>query len=490
MAIPGMIRSSAAITLFERLPDKLFSPLGSTNRHVYWSLLCAMHQRRFGPDAPLPPSHGYLLRDIHRDIEEHIAYDFQWIDEGNEPPETPLNIRAISLFNQLLECGWFRTERYGMERTVSMRPAVSQFLSMLVRFAETGPVFISGKIRSIDANLRLVVDGEASGDVLAEAAEQARNLLEHIRNTGTNVRDLMESMGVETSTAQYVRRFFMDYVEQVFIGDYRELRTSEHPLSRRPHILRAVEHLSTSDEERNRLIAWYEQRPAAGNRKKAEWLFERDLQRLNELQKIDEYLERLDDEIRRANKRALAFLDYRLRSIRPVDHLIRQSIEHLVTCEGFVEAGIFPPNAMISGERLAEPRRTTERPPPSALRKTVVSDQERARSRLMLRARDARAITPPKLSDFVMSRLKDRRQIQSKDLELKDVPDVRAYQTLQVLAMATESGSRQLIQSSKTLTRGFAVRATDLVEADHPLLTGKNLVIESRSQRHLEKVKE
>lgn len=487
MAIPGIVRSSAAITLFERLPDKLFSPLGSANRHVYWSLLCALHRRRFGPDAPLPPSHGYLLRDIHKDIEEHIAYDFQWVDEGDDPPETPLNIRAISLFNQLLECGWFRSERYGMERTVSMRPAVSQFLSMLVQFAETGPVFVSGKIRSIDANLRLVVEGEASGDVLAEAAEQARNLLEHIRNTGTNVRDLMESMGIETSTAQYVRRFFMDYVEQVFIGDYRELRTSEHPLSRRPHILRTVEYLSTSEEERSRLIAWYEQRPAAGNRKKAEWLFERDLQRLNELQKIDEYLERLDDEIRRANKRALAFLDYRLRSIRPVDHLIRQSIERLVGREGFIGAGIFPPNGMMNGERLAEPRRTTERPPPSALRKSVVSDQERARSRLMLRARDARAITPPKLADFVLSRLKDQRQIQTKDLELNDVPDIRAYQTLQALAMATDSGSRQLIQSSKMLTRGFGVRPTDTTETDHPLLSGRNLLIERRGRQHLEK---
>ena len=487
MAIPGIVRSSAATTLFERLPDKLFSPLGSANRYVYWSLLCALYRRRFGPDAPLPPSHGYLLRDIHKDIEEHISYDFQWVDEGDDSPETPLSIRAISLFNQLLECGWFRSERYGMERTVSMRPAVSQFLSMLVQFAETGPVFVSGKIRSIDANLRLVVEGEASGDVLAEAAEQARNLLEHIRNTGTNVRDLMESMGIETSTAQYVRRFFTDYVEQVFIGDYRELRTSEHPLSRRPQILRMVEHLSTSDEERSRLIAWYEQRPATGNRKKAEWLFERDLQRLNELQKIDEYLERLDDEIRRANKRALAFLDYRLRSIRPVDHLIRQSIEHLVGREGFVEAGIFPPNSMMSGERLAELRRITECPPPSALRKTVVSDQERARSRLMLRARDARAITPPKLADFVMSQLKDQRQIQTKDLDLNDVPDIRAYQTLQALAMAIDSGSRQLIQSSKTLTRGFGVRPIDTTETDHPLLSGRNLLIERRGRQHLEK---
>jgi hypothetical protein len=483
MAIPGITQSPAALALFERLPDKLFSPLGSTNRHVYWSLLCELHKRRFGPDAPLPPSYGYLLRDIHKVIEEHITYGFQWIDEGEDSSETPLNIRAIGLFNHLLDCGWFKTERYGMEKTVTMRPAVSQFLFLLIKFAETGPIFLSGKIRSIDANLRLIVNGEASGDVLQEAAEQARNLLEHIRNTGTNVRDLMASMGAEISTSQYVRKFFTDYVEQVFIGDYRELRTSEHPLSRRPQILRTVEHLSSSESDRSRLIAWYEQRPAAGNRTKAEWLFERDLQRLNELQKIDEYLERLDDEIRRANKRALAFLDYRLRSIRPVDHLIRHSIERLLRCEGTVEAGIFPPNALMSGDRLAEPRCIGERPQPTPLRRVVVSDQERARSRLMQRAREARTVTPPKLASFVSAHLDGQRQIQTKDLTLQSVQDVCVYQTLQSLAMATDSGSRRLILSSKTMARGFVVRSTDPTENEHPLLTGRNLIIETQGRQ-------
>ena len=100
--------------------------------------------------------------------------------------------------------------------------------------AETGPVFVSGKIRSIDANLQMVIDGKASGDSLAEAAEQARNLLEHIRNTGTNIRDITGvSAPRHYRTSQYVQRFFSDYIERVFIGDYRELRTSEHPLSKR-----------------------------------------------------------------------------------------------------------------------------------------------------------------------------------------------------------------------------------------------------------------
>jgi len=86
-------------------------------------------------------------------------------------------------------------------------------------------------VRSIEANLQLIVEQNADGDTLQEAASQTRNLLEHVRNTGTNIRDLMASFSVEMTTAHYVQRFFIDYIERVFIGDYRELRSArEHPL--------------------------------------------------------------------------------------------------------------------------------------------------------------------------------------------------------------------------------------------------------------------
>ena len=473
----------ASIALFERIPDRLFSPLGSENRRGYWSLLCALHRYRFGPDAPMPPSHGFLLRDINKDIEDHIKYDSAWESEDGETPDTPLNIRAIGIFKRLQDAGWFKTERWGMERTVVMRPAVSQFLTMLIGFAETGPVFVSGKIRSIDANLNLVAKGEGGGDVLREAADQARHLLEHIRNTGTNVRDLMGSLDPDSSTAHYVRTFFRDYIEQVFIGDYRELRTREHPLSRRPQILRTVEHISSNDAERNRLIGWYEQRPAGGNRQKAESLFERDLQRLTELHRIDEYLDRLDDEIRRANKRALAFLDYRLRSLRPLDDLIHLSIKRLLTSNGTELPPIFGPDVLMSGDRLAEPRRVVERPAAPPLRQQTISDYERARARVMMRARDARSMTAPKLSAYVSQALAGEDTVLGDMLPLNSIEQLRAYQELQSIAMAMGSGSIRLASDARRLVHGFDVRTQDNNEGDHPLISGKPFAIVRRRRQ-------
>ena len=231
MAVPSV--TPASMALFQRIPERLFGPLASQNRHGYWALLCHLHRRRFGPDAPLPPSYGFLQRDVIQEIEDHLKYANEWQPESGDQPDTPLNIRAIGIFNRLVDAGWFRLERYGIEKTVNMAPAVGQLLTQLINFAETGPVFVSGKIRAIDAAVAQVHKGEASGDLLREAAEQCRNLLVYIRNTSTNVRDLMATIGAQPTTAQYVRSFFTSYVQEVFIWDYQELRTREHPLSKR-----------------------------------------------------------------------------------------------------------------------------------------------------------------------------------------------------------------------------------------------------------------
>jgi hypothetical protein len=468
----------AASLLFTRLPERLFAPLASPNKQTYWGILCALHERRFGPDAPLPPSHGFTTRDITQDIESELVIHDSWTDEEGATPETPLNIRAITIFNRLHDCGWLRLDRHGVDKRVSMTPTVNQFLGQLINFAETGPIYVAGKVRSIEANLKLVMEG-AGGDSLSEAADQARNLLEHIRNTGTNVRDLMSALGAEETTTQYVRRFFSDFIEQVFIGDYKELRTREHPLSRRPQILHWAEELHGSEQSRERLITWYATKRFQGDRIKAERMFERDVQKLRDIQRIDDYLERLDDEIRRANRRALAYLDYRLRSLRPIDKVVDAAIARVMDDQGDIHEGPFAPGDMISPSNLAEPRRQEAREKAPQLRETAPTDEDIARAKLRALARNLRLVNAPKLAEFVSRQLSGRQAITSEELQLEGVADVRAYQTLLVLGAAMESGSAYLQQQASTMMRGFRVRRTDDKEIENKWITGVPFQIEN-----------
>lgn len=482
MAIPDLTNiSSAATLLFERLPDRIFSPLASINRQHYWKLLCRLHERRFGPDAPLPPSRGFPTKTIIQDIIDELELHDAWDNEDASGAESSVEQRAAAIFARFHETGWFRIEQPRFERRVTMRPAVSQFLMMLVSFAETGPVFVSGKIRSIDANLQMVLDG-ASGDSLAEAAEQARNLLEHVRNTSTNIRDLMESLHHDITTAQYVQRFFNDYIESVFIGDYRELRTREHPLSKRGQILAKIESIHESEEQRKRLISWYESKRTAGDTKKAERLFERDIHRLSELQRIDEYLDRLDDEIRRANKRALAFLDYRLRSLMPTDRLVKLAIESLLAQSESL-SDPFPPGELISEARLAEPRKVIERAAPSSLRKNVVSDEQLAKSSIMLRARKNREVTMIGLHSYAKAQLNGSDAIESEKLNISSISDVRMYQTLSAVSLQASSKSRKMRMDALSMTKGFQVERTSETETPNAHISSVPFVIEVRNKK-------
>ena len=56
-------------------------------------------------------------------------------------------------------------------------------------------------------------------DTLAETAEQARNLLEHVK-TGTNIRDIMELLARKRDYGSVRPGFFMATTSRNFIGDY------------------------------------------------------------------------------------------------------------------------------------------------------------------------------------------------------------------------------------------------------------------------------
>lgn len=473
----------AATELFKRLPDRIFSPLASENRHRFWSVLCALYNHRFGPDAPLPPSRGYLLAEMHKFIENHITYDDAWVEEGGVSPKTPVDIRAIGVFGRLQEAGWFKVERHGLERTVQMPPIIGQFLGTLIGFAEAGPVFVSGKIRSIEDCLSHVISGEAGGDSLREAADQARNLIEHIRNTGANVRDLMESLDPNQPTASYVRSFFSDYVEQVFIGDYRELKTRDHPLSRRQIVIDAAERLSHDRERRATLIDWYAKKLCGGDREEAASRLERDFRRILELSLIEEYLERLDEELTRANRRALAVLDYKIRATQPMDDLIRSAISNVSCMEENEAPAVFAPDALMSGARLYSWPAATERKPPAALRQNRFSPRDAAINQLMREAIERRSMTAPKLAAYVARALSGKDEISSADLPIESIEDLCAYNALHKVASMQGSGRADLRLESLKLARDFIAVPIGATEEPHPFISGRPFRLRPRSPR-------
>lgn len=449
--------------LFRVLPERLFAPLASSNRMRYWTLLCVLHARKFGPEAPMPPSHGFTTSEIVREIAQELQDMSSWEDEddgfGAVAPGTPLNVQALSIFHRLKECGWIRMERVGVRDMVTMAPAVAQFTTRLIEFAHTGPVFVAGKVRGIESHIKMVLEGTADASSLQEAAQQTRALMEHVRVAGTSVRDLMLELSGQKSTGEFVRRFFEDFVVKMFIGDYKELRTKDHPLSRRQEILAMVETIQSNEFVRSRVLAWYATKRAPGDELRAKALLQRDILKIEELSRIDEYLDRLDEEVRRATRMAMALLDYRLRAHRPLDDLIDHAIKAVnERGTGITPDTPFPAEESLCAERLALPRAPVERAPPKALRKQVMSPTQEARARLQLKARNRRLMSPPRLAELIRQQLEGRERLSSTEFNLETIENVRAFQSLCTVSTAVGSNSTQLNANARLTVNKFKIQ--------------------------------
>lgn len=457
---------SGGISLFSVVPSGLFGPLASPNREHYWLLLCRLYDEFFGPDAPLPPSVGFPRREITSAFERYLLTDDPWETEEGDSPDAPLAVRANSIYERFRVAGWLRQERVGAREMVTMPPLVSQLLSTLIVFSEHGPTFVSAKVRSIELQLQQVVEGKAGGEALDEAADQARRLLVSLSSMSLQVRDLMPELSKAETTAQFARQWFERYVGQFFIGDYADLHRTDHPLARRSAIL-SMAHQVEETPLRARLIGWYREHLTGGDGERAELRLQRSLRRLHELERIDEYLGRLDEDIRQANRRALAFLDYRLRAPDKLDVLLRRACRGALLAEEDALRLPVAPGALMDELRLRPPRQKPQPIPRTANATQRPTPEQLARLSLLRGMKRARLVTPEDMARYVGRHLADTGSIESHGLGIASIADLRAYQTLVTLALRSQRvGGLRRDDPVGRLLRGFHVELIHEGERD------------------------
>ena len=180
------------------------------------------------------------------------------------------------------------------------------------------------------------------------------------------------------------------------------------------------------------------------------------------------------------NQRALATLDYRLRSTQRLDQLLQLATLAVQASPDVLRLVPFPPGDMISSDRLATPNRPATVHRAASLRDAVVSQEELAKAALRLRAREARTLTAPELAGFVRQHLGDAEEISGDELTFETIKDIRALQVLYGLAAASTLNSPKIEMSSRVMTRGFKVQAVDGDTHTTTFLTGTRFRIMRR----------
>ena len=420
--------------LFDRLPAGLFRALGADNGRRYWDVLARLINELWG-DGGRSPGEEAQRAVVVRTVESLLAADDPW----EEDLETPIGIRAHGLVNLFVETGWLAQRRRGLVEMVTIRPVVAQFYMVLSEFALHEPEFLGSKVRSIYLNLRAVAAGEASGDQYAEAAKQAKRCMAHIANTGCRVQDLMEALLKRTTAREFVSGFFEDYIQKVFIADYSELRTRDHPLQHRSAIIALALQFQHDDDKREGVLRWYQEKPAGGDRERAEFLFERDTRQLMRLREVDQQLQRLDDEIRDANQRAMTFLEYKLRAPKHLDKLITRALQAIDGMqEGATALPAAPDRRHFSEWGLAKPRMLARPAAATAVERTPPTLEELAMEALRRRMAENRMVKPVQLANYVARHLAANGVVSSDDLSISSINDLCCYQRLLLIASRSD----------------------------------------------------
>src|SRR3546814_5394295 len=161
-------------------------------------------------------------------------------------------------------------------------------------------------MRSIVGALSKVLDpGHPSpGDDLDLAANQARELVTTMSAIGLRVRNVMRELTAQVTTAEAMRKIFEDYIGKLYMTDYAELAGSDHPLARKSHVLELARDMAFTDQ-RDRLTMWYTEHRFNRDATAAEAHLDRTLKRVLDLTRLPDYLDRLEGDIRRMQRRLL-----------------------------------------------------------------------------------------------------------------------------------------------------------------------------------------
>lgn len=446
------------MNIFDRLPPTLFGPLTGRNGRRSWDLISRLALQYFGPDSIPPHAEGYLHEQITKEIERFLL-DEQWEDEDGQALKTPLNVQANNLQDRLVETGWLIEDRVGARVFVSMRPVVARFFEAIHQFVEEGPPLIGGNVQLVFNQLRGVVEApreQAQGFI--SAAQLCVRLIHSLNATTLRARDLIKELLRERETPAFVRRFFGEHIAELYVRDFKNLRTENHPIRLRWEILDMVTQVTSDGHARSELLAGYA--AIAKSNEVPEQMLDRDIRRFERLMDVEQFIDRLDQVMEQAGRIAASHLEYRLKASDRIESTIEDTVRALHRAELLgieIEGTLLAPPAVVCESKLRLPT-----PPPikqarRPMRKREMTVHERAAQLLRREMTQHRDASPKVLQAYVALHLKPGEAMPAVKLPTERVEDAVAFLALVHLGSLSKHASRHLAQNPLLRRMDFEV---------------------------------
>ena len=425
--------------LFDRIPDRLFSPLASANRRIYAALLLDLYPLFFDQiHADVFPSR----ETVRQEIEERLAVMAVAWQEEPEPLTQSDNNPAALAYNRLLGTGWFEEEVEGYRIRVTVPPAVGTLWASLMEIARPDRVFYGGMVLSIFNNVqRAWEEPEAQVLALRQAAREARHFLQHLNTMIYGLKGLLGEIADFDDHRQVLSRFFDDFVARILVQDYKRLKTRNNPFRYRQQILQRIRELEYDLERKQALVRGLMDQTGEADSEAAWRAINADIGRLRGVfEQVDGHLSRVDRYRAKVERRVADTVRYLDRSqpgmAARIAGLLKRLGERVAVLEDAAEC-VFPLPLIdvlpLGPQSLKEAPRHHCPPEPRPLRSRPIDPAVQARQQALRAYLDRRRIDPARIAGYLERSLADRDSLDGGAMRIDGVEDLIAFTHLRHL---------------------------------------------------------
>lgn len=421
--------------LFDRIPERLFSPLSGGNRRIYAALILDLYPLFFDQiHADVFPS----KESVRHEIEERLAaMSFAWQDEDDKLLylDKDYSYPAIA-YRRLLDAGWFEEENEGYQVRVAVPPAVGTLWSSLMEITRPDQVFYGGIVLSIFNNVQKAIDDpEEQVLALKQAAQEARRFLQHLNTMIYGLKGLLGDISEFSDHRKILSHFFDDFVERILVQDYKRLKTRNNPFRYRQQILSLIRNLEYDIDKKKRLVDGFMAQTGTEDSEKAWQAINSDIDKLRGVfEQVDGHLERVDRYRSKVERRVADTVRY-LDKSQPgmathIAGLLMALAPYMKDISDISEPlfnlpliDVLP----IGNQSLRDAPRTRIPPDPRPLKSQFKDPAVQARQKALRAYLDKRRIDPRRLASYLEQQMRDKSSITGKELSINGVEDFIAF---------------------------------------------------------------
>lgn len=417
------------VDLFAVIPDRLFSVLASPSKGVYAHILFLIYdlhkQELYGTlrEAVIDAAAAYLET-------EEIADE----EMGGLGPRD----KANAALRRLQETGWLELEtRSNYEQYVNLADYAIRVLDTLDQVRRQERQEYAGYVLATYVALTSPESEQNPGLAISKAHDQTQQLVRDLKSLHDNIKRYTERLLKENQPSAILALHFGGYKLEVLDRSYHRLKTTDNVSKYRPRILERIDTWLATPGWLDKMAADEVRRGRRGTQEEAQ---ERIQEMLSFLQHSYATMDDLLDEIDRRNaqytKASLEHIRYLLASSGDT---AGQLVQLLQVLGAQLRSGAQSPDSPWPAEwgavfqleaaqtwsdtSLYTPRATRRamKPQPLDLREVTAAERNRAKARL--REKLATRLTYQRISEYVLAKMGERREIRAADLGIHSTDD-------------------------------------------------------------------